>query len=94
MRAAAACCSRCNSSARAPFFLGHADLLAQRSASASAACMRLVRSPIFFWLADLILRDLIELAVLVVNEKRRRAGIGNGQQDKNPFADIALRLGW
>ncbi len=64
------------------------------SESASAACMRLVRSPIVLLAGGLILRQLLELAVLVIDEIRRRAGEGNGQHNENPFPDIALRLGW
>ena len=40
----------------------------------------------------LILSDFFELAVLVVDEERRCGGVGNSQNDEDPFADVALRL--
>jgi len=74
-------------------FLVRPTCWARVSESASAiACAWSDRQ--FVFAGGLILRDSSELAVLFVNEKRRRADIGNGQRYKDPFADIALRLGW
>src|SRR5208282_2926335 len=75
------------------FFLGHAQILGQSLRIGFGGLHALGQIANLLLAGGLILRELIELAVLVVDEKRRGADIGNGHNDKNPFADIALRLG-
>ena len=78
---------------RRQFFLGHAQLLGQSLGIGFGGLHALGQIVNLFLAGGLILRDLFEFAVLVVNEKCGCADIDNGQGNKNPFADIALRLG-
>ena len=78
---------------RGQFFLGHTQLLRQSLRIGFRGLHALGQIADLLLAGGLILRDLLQLAVLVVNEKCRCTDVDNRQRDENPFPDIALRLG-
>ncbi len=75
------------------FLLGHADFLAERFGVGLGGLHTLGQIADLLLAGGLFLRQLVEFAVLIVDEERRRAGVGDGQDDEDPFAGVAMRLG-